>query len=85
MIQIGLDDILVPGDEFEIDTADFLYAVGYFFMGGHPRPRGKKLCKIIRIYANSEKICYVCSAVKPTQYTPAKEFVIEQPLDNIKF
>jgi hypothetical protein len=39
-------------------------------------PKVKKQCEALRVYANAEKILYVCKAVKPTNYTTEKEFAL---------
>ena len=67
---------MVKGDVFEIDTYSFQLATETYCRHPCPIPKSKKQCQVLRIYANSEKIVYVCKAIEPTTYTTGREFTL---------
>jgi hypothetical protein len=76
MANLTIDKLMVKGDIFEIDTYPFQLATETYCRHPGPIPKGKKQCQVLRIYANSEKIVYVCKALKPTVYTTGREFIL---------
>lgn len=71
MANITIDTSMVKGDVFEIDTHSFQLATETYCRHPSPITTGKKQCQVLRIYANSEKIVYVCKA-----YTTGREFIL---------
>jgi len=68
----NLDDLLVPGDIFEINEDDYRFIVQSPMMDGH-NVRSKKLlkCQVLRVYIKSSvEIYYVCCQVN----NPKREF-----------
>lgn len=76
MAEIRIDEFIVKDDVFEIDTYSFQLATETYCRHPSPIPEGKKQCQVLRIYANAEKIVYVCKAIKPTVYTTGREFIL---------